>query len=148
MITPWINESEREFFEHPFRSMALADPEFMGWGRNNSIMKPLKPVMDLDFVETDSDFMLHADLPGVNKNDVDIKVENGICTISAEKRNRHESKTTTTHRLERSYGRVQRSMRLPQNADQSHPSAKFENGVLELKFPKTAQSQATHVSIA
>lgn len=111
-------------------------------------LKSMKPVMDIDFVESPTDFHIHADLPGVQKNEIDIHFENGLVTITAEKRNSHENKTGTSHHIERSFGRVQRSIKIPSNADGAHATASFENGVLEVKVPKTTAAGGTKVAIA
>jgi HSP20 family protein len=141
MLTPFYEDRDPfypSFHLVPFQESAISRRQ----------MKALKPVMDIDFVESETDFSVHADLPGVQKNEIDIKVENGLLTISAEKRNKHESNTTTSHMIERSYGRVQRSVRLPNNADATHPEAKFENGVLEIKIPKTHGGAGHKINIA
>lgn len=78
----------------------------------------------------------YVDLPGVNPDEVDISIENDNLTIKSERKQMHEEKTDTAHRVERSYGKVQRSIRLPKTADQANVSASHENGVLTIKFPK------------
>ena len=105
--------------------------------------KPLAAVMHLDLVESPTDFHVHADLPGVDKNEIDISIENGLITITAFRRNFHEITESRgpnhiqVHHTERSSGKVQRTIRLPSTADASHATASFVNGVLELKMPRT-----------
>ena len=141
MLTNFFYDDD-DFFSTPFR-VALVDRE-----KQKTLAKALRPVMDVDFVETENEYSIHADLPGVEKSEIDIKIENGLCTISAEKKNTHENKTATSHVIERSYGKVQRSVRLPPNADVSSPAASFVNGVLELKIPKKVAANSVKVNIA
>lgn len=116
--------------------------------RTSSLMKPLQPVMDIDLVENETSFSVHADLPGVDKSDVDIHIENGTVTITAQKKNSHEEKTATKHHIERSYGSVRRSIRLPNNANANAAQASFENGVLQITLPKIGPAGGTKVPIA
>ena len=104
--------------------------------RADDIMKPLQPVMNLDVVEHESDFFVHAELPGVNKEDVDITIDKGVLTISAKKENKHEEETATMHHVERRFGTVQRSIRLPKRVVPGDVRASFDNGVLEVTLPK------------
>ena len=100
------------------------------------ITRDLRPVLNIDLIETENEYQIHADLPGVNPDDLDISIENDTLTIKGERKQKHEEKTDTAHRVERSYGKVQRSIRLPKNADQKNVTANHENGVLTVAFPK------------
>ena len=104
--------------------------------RDSDATKQLQPMMELDFVENDTAYSIHADLPGVDKADIDIKVEDSAITITAEKKNKHEERTTTSHHIERGYGAVKRGIKLPKNVDPSAVHAAFENGVLKVTLPK------------
>jgi HSP20 family protein len=141
MLTPFFED--RDYFWPSFSLVPSRENT-----ETRKQLRALRPVMDVDFVESEEDYSLHADLPGVEKNEIDLKIENGILTVSAEKRNKHETNTTRSHVIERSYGKVQRSIRLPNNADASNPNAKFENGVLEVKIPKLRETPGTKINIA
>ncbi|CAM9123504.1 unnamed protein product, partial [Ectocarpus fasciculatus] len=104
----------------------------------------------LDLVESESAFSIHADLPGVSMEDMEVNIEDGILTISAHKKNRHEESTDTVHHKERSYGTYERSIRIPKNVKVSDLSATVENGVLEVTLPKDAEhppAQAVPVTV-
>ena len=73
---------------------------------------------------------------------MDIKINDGAITITAEKKNRHEETSATMHHVERSYGTVARSIRLPKNVEPSSIRASFENGVLEVTLPKKPEEPA------
>lgn len=108
-------------------------------------------LLAVDVQETDNNYTITADLPGVAKEDVKIKVSpDNVLTISAERR--HEADTTegNFHRVERSYGSFARSFRLPQHADVSSITAKSAEGVLTLTVPKMEHTNAdktVHVAV-
>lgn len=147
MITPFLNDDW--FGAWPGRIL-INRPRGSKSGTND-IMKQLQPVMDVDVIESETEYSIHCDLPGVDKSDVDIRIDDGTITISAEKKNAHENKTATSHHIERSYGSVRRSFRLPSNVTANSVRATFENGVLEVKLPKipaTPASEGVKVPIA
>jgi HSP20 family protein len=92
------------------------------------------PVCDIK--ETDKDYIVHAELPGVPKENINIELENGILTISGEKKEEKKEENEKYHRIERSYGKFSRSMTVPEGVTHDQIKAKFENGVLEITFPK------------
>ena len=103
----------------------------------------LKSILNVDLVETENEFQVHADLPGVEEKDLDISVENNHLVIKGHREKNYEVQNATEHRVERSYGSVQRSIRLPPNADQSTCNANFENGVLSVTFNKVPPPSST-----
>lgn len=109
-------------------------------------LKQLDAVMAIDLVESGDDFHIHADLPGVEKSEIDIHIENGLVTITATRRNIHEVNEEKgphhihVHHVERQVGKVQRSIRIPANADANRARASFNNGVLNLTMPKITPS--------
>jgi HSP20 family protein len=103
------------------------------------------PAMDL--VETDDQFVLRADLPGLGEDDVDIEVKDNVLTISGERRSEHEQRGEGYHRVERSFGRFSRSLDLPKGTDPAAVSAEFDRGVLEVRIPKPEERQPTRIEI-
>eukprot|EP00735_Rhodelphis_limneticus_P002255 TRINITY_DN1305_c0_g1::TRINITY_DN1305_c0_g1_i1::g.19943::m.19943 TRINITY_DN1305_c0_g1::TRINITY_DN1305_c0_g1_i1::g.19943 ORF type:complete len:144 (-),score=46.72,sp/P13853/HS17C_ARATH/45.54/2e-22,HSP20/PF00011.16/1.6e-25,BON/PF04972.12/0.045,BON/PF04972.12/2.5e+02,CS/PF04969.11/0.02,DUF4097/PF13349.1/0.037 TRINITY_DN1305_c0_g1_i1:125-556(-) len=96
----------------------------------------------VDISETDNSIVLHADLPGIQPNDVQVSVENGVLTMSGKRETSHSKQekdaqgNVQIHRTERSYGQFTRSFTLPKNVDVSSISATSANGVLEISIPK------------
>ena len=90
-----------------------------------------------------------AEIPGVEREDVSIEVENGTLSLRAEKRFETEEEDEGYHCVERSYGSFQRVLSLPQDADEEGIEARFKNGVLKLTIPKrpAAASSARNVAI-
>jgi len=104
----------------------------------------------VDIVESENDFKLHADLPGLAKEDIKIQVEDGVLTVSGEKKvEKREEKNGRYRHLERSYGAFARSFSLPDNIDTSSVDAHYKDGVLELTLKKTevAKPKAIEVKV-
>ncbi len=90
----------------------------------------------IDIAENDNAITLTAELPGINEQDVDLSIQNGVLTLKGEKKMEKKDDKDNYHVVERRYGSFQRSMRLPATVDEAAVSAKFENGVLTVTLPK------------
>jgi len=101
----------------------------------------------VDITEDDKEFLIKADLPEIKREDVKVRVDNGVLTIAGERRYEHEDKTRKQHRLERSYGRFERSFTLPDEADGTKVSAEFKEGVLKVHLPKNPSAKPRSVEI-
>ncbi len=104
----------------------------------------------IDVHEADGNYLVKADLPGINKDDVKVTLENGILTISAEtSREDKEEKDGKIIRQERHYGQYLRQLSVGSDVDPKQISATFENGVLSLKLPKLKEEpkQDYHIEI-
>ena len=104
----------------------------------------------VDITEDDKEYLVKADLPEVRKDDVKVTVENGVLTITGERKFEKEEKDKKYHRIERSYGNFLRSFTLPDAADGGKVSAEFKDGVLKVHLPKTenAKPKAVEVKVA
>jgi HSP20 family protein len=103
------------------------------------------PAMDL--VETESDYVLRADLPGLSEDDVNIEFEDGVLTISGERKFEHEERKDSYYRVERASGSFRRSLTLPDGVDPEAVKATFERGVLEVHVPKPEERKPRKVAI-
>lgn len=103
------------------------------------------PVVDLD--ETNNEYVLHAELPGMNKKDINISVENDVLTISGEKRERVKNKEANCHISEINFGKFSRSFRLPAPIETDKIEAKWENGILTVHIPKSDVAKARKIEI-
>jgi HSP20 family protein len=107
------------------------------------------PQIRIDLSETDKDYTVKAEIPGVKKDDIDVRIDGNQVTISAEiKQDKEEKKDGRVLRSERRYGYASRSFMLDSDVDQAGADAKYSNGVLELKLPKKAQSAGKRLTIA
>lgn len=101
----------------------------------------------MDLVETEDNLVLRADLPGVNEEDIEIEVKDGVLTVSGERRAQHEEKREGFHRVERSYGRFSRALELPKGIEADSIEAGFDKGVLEVRMPKPAERKPHRIEI-
>ena len=104
----------------------------------------------VDIVEDEKEWLVKADLPEVKKEDVKVTVENGVLTITGERKFEKEEKDKKYHRIERSYGNFLRSFTLPEGADGSKVAADFKDGVLKVHLPKNekVKPKAIEVKVA
>jgi len=108
----------------------------------NSINEEQKPEETMDFRprvntrETDENYHLEVELPGVKKEDVNINIDGNVLSISGERNVREEVKDEDYHKIESRYGLFSRSFTLPEKVDTGKIEAGFENGILEISIPK------------
>lgn len=93
----------------------------------------------VDVSETDKEFVIRAEVPDVKKEDVKVRVENGVLRISGERHLEKETKGKKYHRIERAYGSFERSMTLPDNCKPDDMTAEYKDGMLTLSLPKTEE---------
>jgi len=117
----------RSFFDDfPSRSNGNSHAHFM-------------PCMDI--AETDDEYRLAAEFPGMDEKDINVSLSNGILTLKGEKKSEMEEKKMDFHRVERSFGAFHRSLQVPAEIDPEKIKASFKNGVLNLTLPKTVQAR-------
>ena len=104
------------------------------------------PAMDL--LETEDQFVLRADLPGMSEEDVSIELEDTTLTISGQRKAEHEERSEGAYRVERAFGAFSRSLTLPQGVDPDAVTAGFDKGVLELRVPKSEERKPKRIAIA
>jgi HSP20 family protein len=102
----------------------------------------------LDVWETDSDVVYAFDLPGIPESDIAIEVKDDTLTVSAQRDRTEESNENGFYRFERRYGSFARAVGLPQGVDQDQISARYENGVLEIRVPKPEQAQPRKIELS
>ena len=101
----------------------------------------------VDIKETKTDFVIQADLPGVDSKDIEVTTENGVLTIKGERESEKKEEKDGYKRIERFSGTFMRRFTLPTNADLDHISAKTKDGVLELHVPKSEKSKTKRIEI-
>lgn len=95
----------------------------------------------MDILERDRDNLVRCELPGVKKEDIDIRLENGLLTISGTRKEDKKQESDRYFSRERFYGNFSRTIAVPENVTEDKIKAKFEDGVLELTFPKFEQKK-------
>jgi HSP20 family protein len=101
----------------------------------------------VDVVETDSEFLLHAELPGVEKKNVKLSIERGVLTLTGQREQDKEGKGIRYHRVERAYGRFARSYTMPELVDEQKLTAEFRNGVLTVHLPKSEKAKPKSIEV-
>lgn len=139
---PW-----REMSTLPNRFNRLFDDPFFSIGRmdDDSGLGMWNPAVDL--YEKDDHFMIKAELPGVDKNDIKIDLKDRLLTLSGERTYDNEVKEENYYRRERSYGKFQRAFTLPADVDSDKIKADFKDGVLQIEVPKPEEKKAKQVTI-
>jgi len=117
------------------RSTTAAEPETRVW----------TPAANIS--ETETEYLIKAELPEVSKEDVKVTIDEGVITISGERRNEFEHKDEKIHRVESFYGNFSRSFRLPEDADVNAVQAESRNGILKVRVPKQPASRARTVEV-
>lgn len=105
------------------------------------------PEVRLDLKETDKAYMVHAEIPGVKKEDIEVSIDGNLVTIRAEARREKEEKGETMLRSERYYGAMTRSFTLATDVDEKTAAARYSDGVLELTLPKKAGSATRRLQV-
>jgi HSP20 family protein len=114
-------------------------------GREEAGFFDWRPMVDT--YEKDDAIVVKAELPGVDKEDISIDVNNNVLTIKGERKHDDEVKEENYHRRERFYGHFQRAFTLPDNVDAEKIDAKYNDGVLEVTVPKTEETRAKKIPI-
>eukprot|EP00252_Welwitschia_mirabilis_P011693 TRINITY_DN26056_c0_g1_i1.p1 TRINITY_DN26056_c0_g1~~TRINITY_DN26056_c0_g1_i1.p1 ORF type:complete len:162 (+),score=29.30 TRINITY_DN26056_c0_g1_i1:248-733(+) len=127
----------------PFEAFSSSLPRELVSSRSNQTNDAVAVAnTQIDWKETPDAHIFKADLPGLQKGEVKIEVEDGrVLQISGERKKENEEKNDRWHRVERSYGRFLRRFRLPENAKIEEIKAGMENGVLTVTVPKQPQPQ-------
>jgi len=114
-------------------------------------VQPLLPagwLPPVDLHETQEEYTVQMDLPGVNPKDLKIELLAGLLTIQGERKSLHEAvEGTTAHRLERSAGSFERAFRLPGRVDPAQVKASYKDGVLFIRVPKAPESVGREITI-
>jgi HSP20 family protein len=149
-LVPWRERRQspvtRDDFLDPFVSFRremdrMLDSFFDGFGQ--------RPVADwagltpaLDVQESDKELIVTAEVPGVSEKDVDLTLSGDLLTIKGEKKAENEDKNGNLSYVERRYGAFSRSLRLPFEVKDENIDATYDQGVLTIRIPKPAETQA------
>lgn len=101
----------------------------------------------LDYSETDKEFVVRLEVPGVHKENLDVSLEQNVLTISGKREFRKEHETEEYIWREREEGKFVRSLRIPKAVDPDKVMAAYENGVLTLRLPKTEPAVKSRITI-
>lgn len=97
--------------------------------------------------ETGKDVIVRVELPGMDKDDCSVTIDGNLLLLRGEKRFERETDDSTYHVMERAYGAFQRTIPLPRNVNIEHAQAKFKNGVLTVRLPKTDTARSESIRV-
>jgi HSP20 family protein len=123
-----------DFFRRPFSSMP-------SWLSRLRMPEVEEVVLSVDILKEGDDIVVKAELPGMKKEDIDVSLTKDTITISGEKKKEEKIEKKDYYSLERSFGSFKRSFSLPSEVQTEKAAAKFKNGVLEIRIPKTEEAK-------
>ena len=123
----------------PFRRSSLTTDD------ENMTVPEWAPLVDI--VEDGKEYLIKVELPEVQKDDVKVTVESGTLTISGERKAEKEQKGRRFHRVERYYGRFERSFSVPDDAEADDVKAEFKDGVLRVHLAKSEQARPKQIEV-
>jgi HSP20 family protein len=150
-VTPW-----RPFIDlaHWERDMDRMMEDFFGrrtrpwwperWFKTNELEVGAPTV---DVYEEKDEIVVKAELPGIDKNNVEVKLTDDTLTIKGEKKKEEEVKEENYYRSERSYGSFLRTLELPKDVHADKVKASFKDGILEVRMPKTEEAKAKEIKV-
>ena len=141
-LNPWRDMSAlphriNRFFDDPFLSVLRREDESdMGRWRPN-----------VDIYDNEGSIVFKAELPGVDKKDIDIALKDGVLTLKGERSYENEVKEDSYYRKERAFGHFHRSFALPENIDPGKIKADFKDGILKVEIPKPEERKPKKITI-
>lgn len=120
--------------------------EFFNDAVNNTRSNSFMPSIDIS--ETDTQFQITAELPGMKKEDISIDLEQSRLTISGERSFQNEEEGKKFHRVETQYGSFNRSFQLPDNVDEESVKASYEDGLLNISIDKSEDKVKKQIEIS
>jgi HSP20 family protein len=121
-------------------------PNRMGIGETHNLaVADWSP--EVDIIQDSHEYLLKADLPEMKKDDVRVTVDDGILSVSGERKSEKEDQKTKFHRIERSFGNFRRSFTLPEDTDSTKVTAEFRDGVLKVHLPTTTTAKTKAVQV-
>src|SRR5579884_2803125 len=143
VLTRW--DPFRELNALQSRMNRLFEEQY-GSGREESLTTGAF-VPPVDIYEDEHSIQLKLEVPGIDENDLDIKVENNTLTVTGERKFDKEEKEENFHRVERRYGSFTRSFTLPNTLDPESVTANYENGVLKIELAKRAEAKPKQIKV-
>ena len=140
-LTGWERDMDRMIEDFFGRRVRPWWPERFRFGE----MEVRPPVVDV-FEEKD-DIVVKAELPGMERDNIEVNLTDHTLTIKGEKKKEEEIKKENYYRAERSYGSFYRSVDLPKEVQSDKVKAAFKNGILEVRMPKTEEAKSKEVKV-
>ncbi|TLY14934.1 MAG: Hsp20/alpha crystallin family protein [Nitrospirae bacterium] len=137
----------RELEEMSNRLNRLFERPTLRTGNGKEALTVADWVPSVDISETDTEYLIKAELPEVKKEDVKVTLQDGVLMIQGERQQEKEEKGKKFHRVERSYGSFVRSFTLPDYVDNTNVKAEFKEGILNLHLPKSERAKPKAIEV-
>lgn len=144
-LTRWNPFREMEELQNRLLSVFNLTTPRRDDGQESITVSEWLPLVDI--IEDDKEYLIKAELPEMRKEDVKVTVENGVLTLSGERKLEKEEKGKRYHRIERAYGSFVRSFTLPDDADSDKVSAEFRDGVLKVHVAKSEAAKPKQIEV-
>ena len=128
-------------------SSGLFDRFFDDWSLPALFTEENAWIPAFDITENEKEYVVTAELPGIDVKDVDITFTEGVLSVKGEKKHEKEDKGEDYHRIERHYGSFHRSFRIPGNVEADRVDAKYKDGILKLILPKAEGSETKKIEV-
>jgi HSP20 family protein len=146
-LVKWDPFRELEEMSDRLNRMFARPAAWHAQGQGKEVMTVADWTPTVDISETESEYLIKAELPEVKKEEVKVTVEDGVLTIVGERKQEKESNGKKFHRIERSYGRFVRSFTLPDSVDEANVKAEYTDGVLNLHLPKSEKAKPKQIEV-
>jgi HSP20 family protein len=137
-----FEEMEREFEDFFRRPFSMLMPSWWSVPKMPEVAAPA-----VDIFEDNGNVVVKAEMPGMTKDELDVRIAENVLTISGEKKKEEKVEKQNYFRMERSYGSFSRSFTLPSDVETDKIKAQFKDGVLEITIPKTAEAMKKHKKV-
>ena len=144
-LTRWNPVRELEEFQKRILNAFSPTASRAGDGQESLTFAEWMPTVDIH--EDDKEYVITAELPEVKKDNVRVTVENGVLTISGERRFEKDEKNKKWHRVERSYGSFARSFTMPDDGDAAKVNAEFREGLLKVRLAKSEAARPKQIEV-
>ncbi len=145
-LTKWDPFKEMDELQDRLATFFGRAPVRAGDGQKETMtVAEWSPLVDIS--EDDKEYLIKAELPEVKKEDVKVAVENGVLSLTGERKYEKEEKNKKYHRVERAYGSFQRSFTIPEGTNPAKVMAEYHDGVLKVHLPKDEKAQPKTVEI-
>jgi len=144
-LTRWDPFKEMDDLQRRLGSIFGLSPQRSGNGKEEMTVAQWYPLVDI--TEDDKEYLIKAELPEVKKDDVKVVVENGVLSISGERKFEKEENNKRYHRVERAYGSFTRSFTVPDDADDTKVVAEFKDGVLTVRLAKSEKARPKSIDV-
>lgn len=133
-----------------FRTMRRSLRRLSSWPtamREEVELTGFEDMLPVDIYDQGNDLVVRAALPGVKPDDIDVRVTDGVLTITADTKQEEEIQEDDYHRREFRFGKIHRSFRLPAGVDATKVDADYENGMLTVTIPRTTETPTKKVAV-